>query len=59
MDASESYITALRFKINYYFYFMGIEERANNLCGNVEHQTKKIKQIRLLIKERDHLMYRA
>lgn len=40
MEASESYRIALRFKINYYLYFMVIEERANKLCGNVDHQTK-------------------
>lgn len=30
MDASESYRTGPRFKINYYLYFMGTEERVNN-----------------------------
>lgn len=41
MDASESYIPTLRLKIFFYLYFIGIEERANNLCGDVDHQTKK------------------
>lgn len=52
MDASEECITALRFKMQMDLYFMGTDERAKNLGGNVDHQTKKITQMKLFIKKK-------
>ena len=47
MHASEECIAALRFKMQMDLYFLGTDERAKNLCGNVDHQTKKIIQMKL------------
>lgn len=57
MDASMD--ASMRFKMQMDLYFMGTDERAKNLCGNVDHQTKKIIQMKIFINKKNHLMHRA
>jgi len=59
MDESEECITALRFKMQMDVCFMGTDEGEKNLCGGVDHQTKKIRQMKLFINKKNHLMHRA